>query len=477
MSLTQPQRIQISGEQLDIPLKIQSALDTQAQLALVKTDLQNKDNSLKIFFDKWNGLINFYQDERKYVDGTTYATITNQDCIDAAQRIATNKFFPTDGSWTKFQPKKHSSSEGLPTTVFSDNEITKTGELTALLDLMKNGQTSGVSDDTLAMPYTPGAGTMDVTTGGQTINKLIIVEGGGFSGLFKITAIAGTTLTVTEIIPPGGILPDTTSNVIENIAGFTNSERNTLVSSNYQTVLTGLANNAITGVLAWETAIDNQLTALNGNTDSRSPQANEIIAAKNDINDAKSIIDAWQALPLTGTTGLDSKFTNNNLLNLTNEVTARGAFSTTRNSEIGIALGSVTQSGDGTYTGVGLFYERFKQIDLRINLAGGPLTEYYEKNIADAALSQIATTATNTAASYDTELRTEKLTSNANSTNTITVGTVTGFANGNTVFVIADSLTELTGAINAINGMNITLSFIVPNTYTTELRARIYKQL
>ena len=56
MPLTQPQRIQISGEMVDLPLKVQSALDTQAQIVDVKTDLQNKDNSLKIFFDKYNDM-------------------------------------------------------------------------------------------------------------------------------------------------------------------------------------------------------------------------------------------------------------------------------------------------------------------------------------------------------------------------------------------------------------------------------------
>jgi hypothetical protein len=477
MALTQPQRIQISGEQLDIPLKVQAAADTQAQLAGVKADLLAKDGSLQIFFDKWNGLINSYQDERKYVDGSTYATVTNQDCVDSAQKIPSNKFFPTDGSWIKFQPKKHSSAEGLPTTVFANNEIAKTTELTSTLDLMKNGQASGVADDTLAMPYTPGSGTMTVTAGGQTIGKMIIVDGGGFSGLFMITNVALMVLTVTELIPPGGILPATTSDVKENIPGFTNSERNTLTSGSYQTVLTGLANNAVASVLAWETAIDSQLTALNSNTDSRSPQAGEITNAKNDITNAKGIIDAWQALPLTGSSGSDSKFTNNNLLTLTNEVTARGLFSTTRNAQIGTALGSITQNPDGTFTGVGLFHERFKQIDLRINLAGGPLTEYYEKGMADAALSQIAATATSTATSYNTELRTEKLTANGNGTNVVTVASVTGFANGNTVFVMADTLTELTGTISSINGLNITLSFTVPNTYTAELKARIYKQL
>lgn len=483
MALTQPQRIQISGEMVDLPLKVQAALDTQTQLAGVKTDLQNKDSSLKIFFDKYNDIANAYQTERRWVDGTTYSTITNTDVDDSAQKKPGNKFFPTDGSWINFQPKKHASSEGLPTSNSTDEELEiftkslQTGGLTALLDFLLNGQTSAVANDTLGAAYNPGAGTMTVTTGGQTVGKLLIVEGGGFSGLFLVTAAVGPLLTVTEVIAPDGILPMTTSTVKENITAFTNTERNTLVSTLYQNVLTELTNKIIASVLTWETAISNQLTQLNLNTDSRSPQAAEITAAKADITNAKNIIDTWQALPNTGTLGTDSKFVNVNITPLQAEVIARTSFSTTRNTQITTALGSISQAGNGTFTGVGIYFERFNQINLRINLAGGPLTEFYEKSVADAALSQIVNTANTTSTTYNSELRTEPLSVNANGTTTITVASVTGFAVSNTVFVMADTLTELTGTITGISGLNITLSFVVPNTYTKELKARIYKQL
>lgn len=484
MALTQPQRIQISGEMLDIPLKVQAALDTQTQLAGVKADLLAKDGSVKIFFDKFNGQVDAYQNERRWVDGTTYSTVVESDVVNAAQRAPGNKFLPGDGSWVNFQPKLHPSALGNPTSVSTNHELeifTKTLQnngLTALLDFLLNGQTSGVADDTLAVAYVPGSGTMEVTTGGQTIGKLIMVEGGGFSGLFLVTAVTTvTTLTVVEIVAPDGTLPMTTSNVLENIPAFTNTERNTLTSTLFQNVLTGFVAKIPPAVSLWETAIDNQLTQLNANTDSRSPQATEITNAKNDITNAKSIIDTWQALPDTGTLGNDSKYVTVNITPLQSEVTARTSYATTRNTEITTALGSVSQAGNGTYSGSGVFHERFKQIDLRINAAGGPLTEYYEKNMADSALTQIVNTANNTKTTYESELRTEKLTANGNGTNTVTVGSVTGFSIGNTVYVVSDTQPELTGTISGIAGLNIQLSFTVASTYLTGERARIYKQL
>lgn len=483
MALTQPQRIQISGEMVDLPLKVQSALDTQAQIVDVKTDLQNKDNSLKIFFDKYNDMANAYQTEHRWINGTTYSTIINSELEDAAQRKPGNKFFATDGSWLNFQPKKHISSEGLPTSISGGHEteiFTKsiqTGGLTALLNFLLNGQVSVVVNDTLAAAYTPGSGTMTVTTGGQTVGNLIIVEGGGFSGLFLVDTAVGTLLTVTEVFAPNGTLPMTTSTVKENIVAFTNTERNTLISTLYQNVLTLLTNAIIASVLSWETVLNNPLAQLNLNTDSRSPQATEITTAKADINNAKSIIDLWQALPNTGVTLLDSKFVNVNITPIQSEVTARTSFNTTRVTQITTALGSISQAVDGSFTGTGVYFLRFTQINLRINLVGGPLTEYYEKNLAVSALAEIANTAVGTSVTYNTELRMEPLTANATGTNIVAVASTTGLAVSNSIYIVADSLSELSGTITAINGLNITVSFTVPNTYTKALRARLYKQL
>lgn len=484
MALTQPQRIQISGELIDIPATVAAAAATQAQLAGVKTDLQNRDGSVKIFFDKFNGIANAYQTERRWVDGTTYSTVVESDVQDAAQRKPGNKFLPTDGSWINFPPKLHPSALGNPTTSSPDFELNVfsksflLGGLTATIDFILNGQTSGVADDTLAVAYVPGSGTMEVTTGGQTIGKLIIVEGGGFSGLFLVTAITTvTTLTVTEIVAPNGTLPMTSSNVMENITAFTNTERNTLVSTLFQNVLTGLVAKVAPAVLLWETAIDNQLTQLNANVDSRSPQAGEITASKADINNAKSIIDTWQALPDTGTLLTDSKFVDSQLGALQSEVTARTSFSSTRNTQITTALGSVSQSGNGSFTGSGIYHERFKQIDLRINAAGGPLTEFYEKGVADAALSQISSTATNTQSTYQSELKCEGLSANATGVNSVSVASVAGFAVSDTVFVVSDTQPEITGTITGIVGLVISLSFTVSNLYLKGEKARIYKQL
>ena len=97
--------------------------------------------------------------------------------------------------------------------------------------------------------------------------------------------------------------------------------------------------------------------------------------------------------------------------------------------------------------------------------------------MADSALAQIVNTATGTADTYNSSLRTEKLTQNADGTNKVYVVSTTGFSASNTVYVVADNLTELTGTITSLDTTSITLNITIPNTYTSALRARIYKQL
>lgn len=484
MALSPADRIKISGEMLDLPLQIAAANATAAELAGVKTNLQNQDLSLKIFFDKYNDIANAYQIERQWIDGTTYSTVTNADLDFAARRSPGNKFFPTDASWTKFQPKKHPSSEGLPTTIDPNNELQifansiPNGGLTALLNFLLNGQTSGVANDTLSAPYVNGSGTLMVTAGGQTPGKLIILKDtGGVSALFLVVSeTVPMTLTVTELIPPNGMLT-ATATVKENITAFTNTERNTLVSVDYQNVLTNLATKIKASVDLWKATLDPQLAQLNLNGDSRSPQATEITNAKTDVNSALLVISTWKALPDTGTTLTDSKFVNVNITPLQNKVTSRTSGASTRATQVTTALGSVTQNPDGTYSGPGIYGLRFIQIDSRINLAGGPLTEFYEKDLAGAALGAIVSTANNKGATFDSELKVTKLTAAGDGTMVIKVADATGFSSGNTVFVVGDSLTELTGTITGINGLNVSLSFVVPTTYTVDVRARLYKQL
>jgi hypothetical protein len=475
MALSQAERIQLSSEALDLPLKAQAAQDTQVQIAQVKAGLQDEDNSLKIFFDKFNDIANAYQNEERWLNGTTYATVTNADVDAGARRAPGNKFFP-DG-WIQFPPVKDDSTVGLPTSTSAGHEAEATADLNAAIDLLVNGQTSSVPDDDTTTPYPGGTVTLTMTTGGQTLGNYLILDDGSNSALVIVTDnSASPSIEVSEVIAPLAPLSGTID-VIENFSGWTNSERNTLTSSNYENVLQNLAADVETEVANWKTPVENQRTELQANGDTRSPQATEITDAIADADNAINIIEAWELLPDTGVSGTDSKYTDNNISTLQTEVSDRLTFASTRDTQITTALGSFTQAGDGSVSGSGVYYDRFIQIDSRINLAGGPLTEFYEKDTADQALTQIANNVTQRLATFDTELTVTALTADGTDTQDIEVDDVTGFAISDSVFVMADGQTELTGTITNISGTTVTLDFTVSADYTVAARARLYKQL
>lgn len=481
MALTQDQRIQISLELLDLPLKIAGAQNAKLKLAELKLDLLSQDESLKLFFDKYNNITNYYQNEYRWLDGTTYTTLIEQDILDAAQKFGGNKFFPTDGSWLNFKPKLHNSALGLPTSNSPDNEIDVLNEFfyspSDLIDLLINGQASVVPDDVLdGTSYSGGSATLTVTTGGQTIGNLLLLDDGVDSALVRVTAVNSLNIDVEEVIAPVSSV-SSTGDVIEDIDGFTNTERNTLTSTIGQNVLNELTNFIIQSILDWEASLDNQYSEVSLNEDSRSPQDSEILAAIADLANAQFIIDTWQALPNTGTLGTDSKFTDNNLVSITDEISDRISFIPTRTSQIDVALDTVNQNPDGTFSGAGIYYQRFNTVDLRINLAGGPLTEYYEKGVADSALDQIIETNENKQTTFESELTVSALSSNGTGTNIIEVEDASGFSTSDSVFVVADGETELSGIITDITLNTVTLDFVVSSLYTTSKKARLYKQL
>jgi hypothetical protein len=330
----------------------------------------------------------------------------------------------------------------------------------------------GVANDTLDASYSPGASTIDVNSGGQTNGSLLIISGSGTSALVRITNVAGLTLTITEIIPPAGTIAIGGS-VRQNIVGFTNTERNLLTSSLYQNVLTQLTSKISTRIGLWETSVLNQQSALNSNEDT---DAN-ITAAKTDATNTLTDIDTWQVLPNTGTLGTDSKYTDNNLLTITNRVTSRNSFRTTRVGQITSSLGAATQDAEGVISGTGFYSQRFKSISLLINLIDGPLSSFYGKDIIMAAAQQAQQNELGKQDIYNSRIKATKFKQNATGTTSISVVNSAGFAISNAILVIAENLPDIQATITAISGNNITLSVPVPADYVVGVKAAIVKEV
>lgn len=224
----------------------------------------------------------------------------------------------------------------------------------------------------------------------------------------------------------------------------------------------------------WEASLNSEKTALLANTDSQ--ETANIAAALADVNNSLAQIAAWEAL---ADYAIDGKLDGTGLAILTNETAARLVYITTRITQIDTRLGSLTQNPDGTLSSPsGLYFARYINIDSRLNLATGTLSKQVGIELAVRVQNETITNNNDYKTYLDNNvLRATKLTANANGTNTIAVADVTGLSVSNTVYVVSETQTELTGTITAINGLNVTLSFTVPATFTVGDIARLLKQV
>lgn len=482
MILTQQQRIDISRDLVTLADKVEDSEVAQASLEDQKDQLETSDNNLKLFFDELNLRIDSYFQEIAWLNGDNYVELTEANLISSAKKEFGNIFFPTDGSWSKFQPQANPPSNGDPIGSQAGDELEVLTDsiedygVLATIDFILNGQTSGVADDLTTSSYSGGNGvTINVTTGGQTIGNYLILDNGTDSALVKVTnTTLAPSITVDTIIAPVGTLLAGTT-VRENIAGFSNADRQTLTPTFGANVLVGLKNILIQSVLDWEIAVNNQLTGINANT---SAEVLNPGGAKEVAENTIDIIDTWQALPDSGLTG---KLVDGNIDAIENEaIYKEGTWIPAREAEIVGFLGSVSSNPDGTYTGTGLFLERFDTINARINLVGGPLSEFYEKDVAISGLQQIIDTSNLQISIFENELLAIALIGGGRGTNAVVVEDASDFSISDSIFVVADGDTELSGTIQNIQVVDltttvITLSFVVPTSYTAGEIARLYK--
>ncbi len=476
--LTLQQLSEIGKELIGSLDNVKNANDGTAQIQKDREAVFKKYENFKLFYDKFNDTATQYETERRWLDGTTYTSIPYSQIEEAAKRSAGNAHF--SGAWDKFTPQITANINGNPQTNSGSNENIILNDtfpnkgLLALLSFLTTGQSSGVANHTLDLAYSPGASTIELVSGTQTVGKYLFISGSGTSALVYVTNAVTTTITITEIIPPTGTIAIGGS-VVENIPAFTNTELNHITSTLYQNILTNLTNFVITAVTNWKTAVTNQLTQLNLNTDP--DHTSEITAAKSSANTALTAINTWQALPNTGTTGLDSKFTSNNLANLATAYNARNTFRPTRVSQITGALGSASQDGEGNIGGTGLYSQRFKSISLMINSIDGPFYQYYAKLKLIDVNKQSVQNENGKQELFGTSVKSTALAANGTGSNTVSVRSSSGFSIGNTILVLATSQPDIQATITGISGNNITLSKPVPNSFTLLLKATIIKAI
>lgn len=494
ITFTQAERKEISREVVNLPGEAASANQTNGDVQALRVKLLQKDANIKKFYDNFDSQAQAYQSERTYIDATVYTNVLESQIQDSAKRAAGNLYFPLDGQWINFTPKAPSPNNliGLPLSSVSDyelrvlNNVIENQSIEPLFQLMKNGQ-AGAATDTLVGSYAPAQASINTLVGGQAVGSLIFLGAGANVALLKVTSYTPPDLLalplplpailgVTAIIDSAGTIG--AGSVYNNLPAHSNTQRNTFTSAIPTDYINLLASKIIARTNVWKGFLQNQQTQLNANGDTRSPQAAEITAAKLSVTNALNAINTWISLPLTGTTGLDSKFVDTQWALIQAQRTSRNASLPTRVTQITTALGSISQAGDGSVTGSGIYKLRYDQINNRINLTGGPLSQYWQQNVAVNALQSIADTKNSQLSTFTASMKATPLALSSKGTQKLEVVSTADFSPGQTIYVVSETQAELTGTIYSIDtATQITLNFVVPDTYKTGDKARILRTI
>jgi hypothetical protein len=468
MALTSAERIEISKKIIEIPLQNAAFDSVKATMVAAKVDLTNEDNANKSLMDTETALVNAYQSEFTNLDGNVRTVLLEQDVIDGANRIFQNFFFPNDnltvlpnvpdGVWKFLSPFSGSVAigkdylEAIPSTTVLEQ------------DKIDDINTEITTIESEPQPHQ--------STGKECIN-------GGFC--------------TGESSPP-----QVTEGACTGDGGSWTPGADTYANETViQTALTDITTN----INAWRSFLVTEKAFIpTADTDAGRQAQNDTAIA--DIDNVISIIDTWLALDDWDTTtslptgddgagcalydALDntdfaaSKLRSNELAAIKTEITARQSFITTRESQLTTNLGAVGQNlatGEINGTGTGLYDSRFKAINVRLNLLGGSLNRKLSNERGQDAQDDMKDTNDAASALYNAAMKATKFRAPAANTGTIHVMDASLFSASDTVFVVADKQTELTGTISSIVNNTVFLDFTIPEKYTHENNGRLYKVL
>lgn len=450
--------------------------DDKAAIPNIQNEITKKEQQVTRSYVAYNNAhlerATPYETEHRWLNGVTYTTITTSqiETFDPTTGKVTY-FFPP--SWTKSNAQLQPNANGNPKTTSTGSEsyvlntAIENNGLLSLISLLRNGQSSAVISDTLTSPYSPGDPTIQVSNSGHTNGNILYISGSGTSAAVKITNVSGTTLTITEIVAPQNTIVVLGSSVIENIAGFPNTERQNLTSVTYQNILNGLTSKIITAATSWDTTLSNQLTQLNLNIDN----AAQVTTAKNSVNTARTAYSTWFGLSNTGVSG---KFVNTSLDNLATAYNARNSFIPTRATQITTALGVVSQDSEGNYSGNGIYLQRFKCMNFIINTSNGPLYQANGLKSAKKTFEQKVANAADKLATYNNIVRYANFTADP-VVSTVKMEGLSQFTIGETVLLTGNDLPSISCQLSNIVGSEATLSITIPKEYTKASKSAIIK--
>lgn len=468
-SFTKEDRIEISKKLTNVPKEVQQAEEQAAVIDVNIVKKEKEDAPTKKLIEERNVYINIYQDELKLLDGITRSELTEQVMVDSVNRVLNNSFFPNDS--TTLLPS-------VPDGVWKN--------LTPLVKTHAIGK-----NNFEVFPSTTGRDEQDIIS---DINaKISTIE----------SYIVPTRATGQECVasgscmgemPPGSGVDQATC--IANGGTWTVGPDIRQPSPEFQGHLTDLKDL----VQEWEDILNSQKSIIPfaPNPDPNSPRQAGNDAAVADINNAISIIDTWQAVQDFDTTTslpldcddfenmIEDDFEQSKALPITlqtlkDELVARSLYASTRESDLkgNTYLGSVSQDlNTGEITAYnGLYGERMRFIDMRINSAGGSLTTLVGLKNGKNFTNTLKAVSENAGGALSLVMAASLVAAPGLDTKFLNLKDASKFNAGDRVYVVANDQQELSGSIVSKDGNRVELTFNVSKKYTLANQTRLYKLL
>lgn len=462
MPLSQADRIAFSLQIVSSATKISALTKAKDQTNELLVKTQAIDTANKNLFDPVNVLAAAYEIESQHLDGKVRTGITEQNIQDSANKKLNNFFFPNNTTitvpslsafnniWTKISPFALTVAIGK-SYVETYGSATKEGDLiNAVLALITSGNVYADIEKTSGQKAI--AGVAAHCSNPIYLNQATCEANGGT----WIGATFDQVVSYPEVIT----LKSDLVTAVNNLITFLNTEVASIVTNDSNTTRQSQNNTAIANINS------TFLPALN--TWLGYPDFNPVPGSV----DTYAEFYSYNAALLAPT-----KLHSAQLTALTNALNSRLSFITTRLSQLGTNLGSITQDvNNGAITASsGLYGLRYSFLVLRLGALDGSLTQLAGLTVTkNAQESIIESTKTNTA-TYQTIVPTSAFKADANGTAVIHLLSTDAFSPGDTVFISAEEQPELQRAIKSINNGAVTLNDLVPAKYRASELARMYK--
>lgn len=434
--LTTSQRVEISKKLVSIPEENKAIDQTIELIGQETTSAQSLDDGNKSFFDQKNNLVNAYQPEIAFLNGTGRTSLTETLLQAAANMQPGNVLFPNlpdslppslSQVWVFMNPFLLGygvGKQGNETYIYTNNENDLTTSISSLISTIET-----------------------------------------FSGIIRATGQScspNPTPPPADIIGPDSAIQTASSSLLSDIATL-------------QTVLANM-----------------QSAIFLADTDATRAAANQI--AYDNITALMTDIQTWLSYPtFTAYPGVDScaafnsyninllpdtKYKTSVLQILKDALLARAPQLTSRISQVSGWLGGVSQNvSSGSPSNLTGFYgDRAKFLIQRMHRLNGSLQKLIALQNGVGINEEFKSSNLVAQDTYNTVMFATKFISAGNGTTKVFVAQPS-FSIGQTVYFCSNTQPEVEAIVRSVSGNQIELSKPVPPTYRENEGARIYRIL